>query len=462
LLRASAVATRQRTSSTGEGMPASFRVLSGGVTGTVYTPDTDSFTAGRHPAAELRFHPEHDAGVSGSHARFVLHQGRWYVQDLQSRNGTFVNGQPVTDPRVLEEGDRIVLGTGGPELLFSTAAAEPGPATLRVRAAVRRERRRAVAAAGALAVLALGVTALVLADARAQETELLRERAALEARIDSLITAGRESETSLEVEVAGLQQALRSSEQTLRRLRSQLDASRPGGAAEEELRRDLIATSAALRRQQLAAALDFALIQRRARGAVVMVWVEYADGERTTGTAFAVRPDGTLLTNRHLVAGADGSRRAGRIAVRFADSDQTFPARIVDISMEWDLAALRVENVIGDVPAVPGFNMRFDTVAPGTPVALIGYPLGGEAERSASARRVARPVVSAALLLRTSARAVEVQGLGAAGASGSPILDGAGEVIAVLYGGRPDDAGSPVLLGVPARAAAQFIAALPR
>jgi hypothetical protein len=52
---------------------------------------------------------------------------------------------------------------------------------------------------------------------------------------------------------------------------------------------------------------------------------------------------------------------------------------------------------------------------------------------------------------------LEVQGLGAAGASGSPILDASGTVVGVLYGGRVEH-GVQVLSGVPARAAAAFLA----
>jgi S1-C subfamily serine protease len=442
-------------------MPVYFRVVSGSLTGTVHTPSVASFIAGRQADAGLRFDPHNELSVSAQHARFTRRADGWYVEDLQSRNGTFVNGAAISGIVLLHDGDRIQLGIDGPELLFGVGA-EPGPATLRVRAAVRRERRRGALFAGALMALALVLTALVLASARDHDA-LARERAALEARIDSLIRIGRASEASLEIEVSGLQQALRESEHSLQRLRAELAAVRPGAAGEEALQRQLMAASAALRRQQLAAALDFPLIQRRARGAVAMVWVEYTDGERSTGTAFAVEAQGTLLTNRHLVAGADGNRRVSRIAVRFADSDQTFPARVLGVSTQWDLAALRVHNVIGEVPTVPGFNTRPDTLLSGTPLALIGYPLGGEPEREAGlAPRFARPVVSAALLLQSGSQAIEVQGLGAAGASGSPILDGTGSVVAVLFGGRQQGDASPVLLGVPARVAADFIARLPR
>ena len=74
--------------------------------------------------------------------------------------------------------------------------------------------------------------------------------------------------------------------------------------------------------------------------------------------------------------GAEGDRRPARIAVRFSDSEQTFPARAVGSATDVDLAALQVENVLGDVPVVPGFNARPDTLNPGTPLALVGFPLG--------------------------------------------------------------------------------------
>jgi S1-C subfamily serine protease len=432
----------------------SFRILTGGRAGGHFTPTSQEFIAGRHNDAELRFDPDADLAVSGRHARFRLAPEGWIVEDLDSRNGTFVNGQPVTFATAVREGDRVTFGAGGPEVEVVGRADARGHATLRVRAAVVRERRRAALVSGVLlAFMLLLVGALALVSSRSRSS-LEYERATLELRIDSLIAEGHRVAASLAVEVNGLAEALHESEQQLRRLRAELAAPHDDHA---ELRQELLAAMSALRRQQLAASLDFDLIQRRARGAVAMVWIEHEDGHRTTGTAFAVRPDGLLLTNRHLVMGDEDGLPPRRMAVRFADSDQAFPTRVVAISRDWDLALLRVANVIGPVPVIPGWNARLDTLPPGSPVALIGYPLGGEPERDPTAvRRVARPVVSAALFLRTTPGAVEVQGLGAEGASGSPILDSTGQVIAVLFGGR-NERGMQVLLAVPAAAAAAFV-----
>lgn len=49
-------------------------------------------------------------GLSRRHARVIVRQGRATLEDLQSKNGTFCNDEPVTSPRVLHDGDAIQLG----------------------------------------------------------------------------------------------------------------------------------------------------------------------------------------------------------------------------------------------------------------------------------------------------------------------------------------------------------------
>jgi FHA domain/Domain of unknown function (DUF1707) len=61
---------------------------------------------GRHPACELVFD---DATVSRRHAGLRLRDGRWYLADLGSSNGTWVNGRRVFDAEV-RPGDEIRLG----------------------------------------------------------------------------------------------------------------------------------------------------------------------------------------------------------------------------------------------------------------------------------------------------------------------------------------------------------------
>ena len=70
-------------------------------------------------------------GVSEHHAvvRFSAGKG-WLVCDWQSRDGTFLQGQPVQKCSVLRDGDAIQLGQAGPVLRFelkARAAAQNAP-----------------------------------------------------------------------------------------------------------------------------------------------------------------------------------------------------------------------------------------------------------------------------------------------------------------------------------------------
>lgn len=48
--------------------------------------------------------------VSGRHAAVEFHDGRWWLRDLGSRNGTLLNNEPVDGQDQLEPGDLIQIG----------------------------------------------------------------------------------------------------------------------------------------------------------------------------------------------------------------------------------------------------------------------------------------------------------------------------------------------------------------
>ncbi len=48
--------------------------------------------------------------VSRHHARIVVESGKAVLEDLGSKNGTFVRGQLVTQPAELADGDEICIG----------------------------------------------------------------------------------------------------------------------------------------------------------------------------------------------------------------------------------------------------------------------------------------------------------------------------------------------------------------
>jgi pSer/pThr/pTyr-binding forkhead associated (FHA) protein len=51
-----------------------------------------------------------DTYVSQIHARVFQHEGQWYVEDLGSTNGTWMNRQKVSGPMQLQRGDRLQVG----------------------------------------------------------------------------------------------------------------------------------------------------------------------------------------------------------------------------------------------------------------------------------------------------------------------------------------------------------------
>lgn len=51
-----------------------------------------------------------DTFVSAFHARLFRRDGLWYVEDIGSTNGTFLNQLKVTSPVEVRAGDRVVVG----------------------------------------------------------------------------------------------------------------------------------------------------------------------------------------------------------------------------------------------------------------------------------------------------------------------------------------------------------------
>jgi pSer/pThr/pTyr-binding forkhead associated (FHA) protein len=54
-----------------------------------------------------------DDCVSHHHARLERYDGEWWLSDLGSRNGTFLNGIPISKPVPVADGDVITLGQLG-------------------------------------------------------------------------------------------------------------------------------------------------------------------------------------------------------------------------------------------------------------------------------------------------------------------------------------------------------------
>jgi DNA-binding winged helix-turn-helix (wHTH) protein len=70
-------------------------------------------TIGRHPDVAVRID---QTSVSRQHARVSIRAGRAVLEDLDSRNGTFVQGRRIKRPTEIRDGD--VIGVGPVSMVF--------------------------------------------------------------------------------------------------------------------------------------------------------------------------------------------------------------------------------------------------------------------------------------------------------------------------------------------------------
>ena len=97
------------------GLPSPFRILHGVRSIQLRVGPN---LLGRAPEATVRID---SVWVSRRHARIVVDGTAAILEDLDSRNGTFVNGRLVTDPVRLADGDTLHLGRLADALFFKAA-----------------------------------------------------------------------------------------------------------------------------------------------------------------------------------------------------------------------------------------------------------------------------------------------------------------------------------------------------
>lgn len=81
---------------------------------TFTSPDV---TIGRDPNCEF---PIPLDIVSAHHARLSYHHNQWWLQDLHSTNGTYLNTERVQTPTVVVSGDEIHIGQVGLQIYIET------------------------------------------------------------------------------------------------------------------------------------------------------------------------------------------------------------------------------------------------------------------------------------------------------------------------------------------------------
>ena len=74
------------------------------------------FIIGREAEADIRL--LHNK-VSRQHAKIHFEQGRWWISDMNSRNGTYLNGKLIVDTIPLNATNEIAFAKGGPAVTVS-------------------------------------------------------------------------------------------------------------------------------------------------------------------------------------------------------------------------------------------------------------------------------------------------------------------------------------------------------
>jgi pSer/pThr/pTyr-binding forkhead associated (FHA) protein len=69
---------------------------------------------GRDPSHDVTLN---DKTVSTQHARLSYHHHQWWLEDLESTNGTFLNEEAVSTPVVMATGDQVRCG----QVVFSVS-----------------------------------------------------------------------------------------------------------------------------------------------------------------------------------------------------------------------------------------------------------------------------------------------------------------------------------------------------
>lgn len=82
-------------------------ITSGAKAGAEFPLGRDEITIGRSSDSAIIIRDDY---TSTHHARLMLWNGRWMIQDLDSTNGTFLNGSRVTVPTPIPLGATVKVG----------------------------------------------------------------------------------------------------------------------------------------------------------------------------------------------------------------------------------------------------------------------------------------------------------------------------------------------------------------
>jgi S1-C subfamily serine protease len=433
-------------------------------------------TIGRHPSSDLHFDPDVELDVSARHAELRSSDlGGWSVYDLHSTNGTFVNGERVAEYRRVFTGDVISFGPRGPKVevrvaevartpasssasIPASTSATPRDTHARIARAVEAEtaslKRLFAMALGAVVVIGGVAVGVWHQRTSAREHELL----ALIAQSESVSVPLMQTIAAMQARDSQFSRLLAQRDSTLAREMATGRQLMSGGKTASPEAVALLSQRVALenRLRQAITQMDFPRVHDLNDAAVAMV-VSDLDGVFVAGTAFAVAPNGLLVTNRHILRTKDG-KPPRRISVLFANTTDWREAQLVRVDDGADLALIQTTSPTA-VPVVAGVSRAGLDTRVGSPVASIGYPHAVDTPMEGTGLDVrARTTTTAGTVSKRIADVLQIDSYAGRGSSGSPVFDVHGNVVGVIYGGEAESQGR-IVYAVPAEKLAAFLAA---
>ena len=149
------------------------------------------------------------------------------------------------------------------------------------------------------------------------------------------------------------------------------------------------------------------------------------DGEIGVGSGVVIMENGTILTNLHVVAGAD------KIKVTFQNGLES-DAELVSVRPEHDLAVIKAKTLPDDLPAA---TMRStNDLYPGDLVVAVGFPFGIGPSVSAGVVSGLKREFRSPEGKRILTNLIQFDAPANPGISGGPLVTSEGEVVGIVTG----------------------------
>jgi S1-C subfamily serine protease/pSer/pThr/pTyr-binding forkhead associated (FHA) protein len=407
--------------------------LSGGQMGQREILDKDCIKLGRALDNDVIFTSQ-DLRASAHHAEIICQDTQFLIQDLQSTNGTYLNGSRI-ERSALRSGHIVQFGRKGPQLLFELKPKSD------VGQLIERPWTKGTT---------MSPSARLTVEPMSGPLGTRSRRYGLQTMQLAIETAVQQSSSGWRSLVALLAVL------TLAALGSLLYMSlRPPNAATIPPADSAKIFTAIAGRNQSATVLiqlAFELVDRR--GEVV------SEGT-SEGTGFALDGRGFIATNYHIVRPWDfdnqlrtlhASPRIKSFTVLFADHQaaEGLPATLYRGSKDLDVAILAITPP-ANMPLVGAVQPDISKVHQGDEVAFIGFPYGSDLLSTTRQER-ATTTLRRTTVSKVTNKLIQLDTSIQSGFSGSPIFDLEGKVIGIITAEVKGDADAESLsigLGTP-------------